>query len=491
MRTILVLNDTMRRDYLPPYCRSENVIAPNFEAFSKDAVTFDSHYVGSLPCMPARRDLLCGRLNFLERSWGAIEAFDKTFPKILNENHIRSHIITDHAHYFGIGGENYCSQYNTYEFFRGQESDPWVSLIDDPVMPAEYFGVVKRQVECNRTRICRENDYPSVQTFNAAIEWVKTNHKAKDFFLQVETFDPHEPFDVPNKYLKMYDDTYEGPRFDLPKYHKIDVETEEALKHLNNRYKALITMTDYHFGKFIQALKDNGLYEDAMIIVTTDHGNCMAERGYLGKNYMHSYDEIARIPLMIHMPGNIGAGTSRTALTQTIDLAPTILEMNGCSIPSSMTGKSLKPVIAADSRIHDSVLYGSFGATVNLCDNAYTYFRAPRNNNLCYEYTSSLTTLRNWIGTENTDDVKTGYYLKNADIPVYRIHQLKNPLFSSIDEMKNDCLFDIVHDPEQKNNMINHKELVQKYERMLIENLKANNSPLEQFPRLGLAEEKK
>ena len=86
--------------------------------------------VGSAPCMPARRDILTGRLNFLERSWGPIEPFDITLPKVLAEKNVFSHIVTDHPHYFRLGGEDYVQQFSTWDFYRGQEGDPWISKID-------------------------------------------------------------------------------------------------------------------------------------------------------------------------------------------------------------------------------------------------------------------------------------------------------------------------------------------------------------------------
>ena len=197
MRTIVVLMDTLRRDHLSCYNENTDCITENIKKFSEESCVFENHFTGSMPCMPARRDIFTGRLNFLERSWGPIEIFDKTLPKVLESKKIRSHIITDHAHYFRIGGENYCQQFSTYEFFRGQESDPWISLIDDPYMPEKYFGDVKRQYQCNRTKFKEEKDFPSVKCFDAAMEWADKNKNAKDFFLMVETFDPHEPFDIP------------------------------------------------------------------------------------------------------------------------------------------------------------------------------------------------------------------------------------------------------------------------------------------------------
>ena len=81
-----------------------------------------------------------------------------------------------------------------------------VLLIDDPWQPEKYFGDVKRQYQCNRTRFKEEKDYSSVKCFDAAMQWIDNNKGAKDFFLMVETFDPHEPFDVPQEYLDLYND---------------------------------------------------------------------------------------------------------------------------------------------------------------------------------------------------------------------------------------------------------------------------------------------
>ena len=88
------------------------------------AVTFDRHYIGSMPCMPARRDLLTGRLSFLQRSWGLIEPFDNTSPELMHQHGIYSHLISDHYHYWEDGGATYHNRYDTFEFIRGQETGP-------------------------------------------------------------------------------------------------------------------------------------------------------------------------------------------------------------------------------------------------------------------------------------------------------------------------------------------------------------------------------
>lgn len=487
MRTIVVLMDTLRRDYLSCYNPETQCLTPNISRFAEDSCRFDSHYVGSMPCMPARHDIFCGRTNFLERSWGPIEIGDVTLPKTLFARAgIRSHMITDHAHYFRIGGENYCQQFNTYEFFRGQESDPWVSLIDDPWQPERYFGVIKRQYQCNRTRITREEEFSSVECFNAAQRWVEDNKGAKDFLLMVETFDPHEPFNVPRHYLDLYGDDYDGPFFELPKYHLRDEETNEAMAHLRRRYQALITMNDRHFGEFIDKLKKAGMYDDALIILTTDHGYCFGEREFIGKNYMPLYNEIANIPLLIHFPHGRFAGEARNQLTQNIDLMPTILDYQGVEIPESVMGRTLRNVAERKEQIHDYVLYGTFGCAVNVTDGCYTYMRGGRDQLQCHEYTTSLTTIRDWLGKDKPEQIEVGHFLDRIPYPVYRIPSGPEALVKDGGAYANeDHLFDLSRNPEQTEEVEN-QEVLDYMTNLMARGMREADAPDDQFARLGM-----
>lgn len=82
MKAIMIMFDTLNRRYLPPN-GCEDIHAPNFERLAKRSVTFDNCYIGSMPCIPARRELHTGCYNFLHRSWGPIEPFDDSMPEIL------------------------------------------------------------------------------------------------------------------------------------------------------------------------------------------------------------------------------------------------------------------------------------------------------------------------------------------------------------------------------------------------------------------------
>jgi arylsulfatase A-like enzyme len=99
MRAIMVMFDSLNRHMLSTY-GCDWTITPNFKRLAEKTVTFDASYIGSFPCMPARRELHTGRYNFLHRSWGPIEPYDDSMPEILHENGIYSHLVSDHQHYW-------------------------------------------------------------------------------------------------------------------------------------------------------------------------------------------------------------------------------------------------------------------------------------------------------------------------------------------------------------------------------------------------------
>jgi arylsulfatase A-like enzyme len=122
MKTVLVLMDSLNRHFLSAYGNSW-VKTPNIDRFAAMSVTLDNHWIGSVPYMPARRDMLTGRLNFLERQWGGIEPYDITLPALLKKAGVYSHMETDHYHYFHPGGENYHAPFDSWTLHRGQEYD--------------------------------------------------------------------------------------------------------------------------------------------------------------------------------------------------------------------------------------------------------------------------------------------------------------------------------------------------------------------------------
>ncbi|HEX6144389.1 MAG TPA: sulfatase [Geminicoccaceae bacterium] len=397
MRVILLLFDSLNRRALESY-GGTTVRTPNFSRLAGRAVSFDTHYVGSLPCMPARRDLHTGRLNFLHRSWGPLEPFDNSFATMLRAAGIHSHLISDHYHYFEDGGWSYHTRYSTWDHVRGQEADPWVAMVRPPVerfremyhpLQIEDPGGFRYQNLVNREVIREEKDFPAVQCFERASAFLEMNRAADGWLLQVETFDPHEPFMAPERFRADYPTNYGGPILDWPRYREV-VERPDEIAEIRANYAALVAMCDHYLGRLMDQMDRLDLWRDTALIMTTDHGFMLGEHDWWGKNRMPFYDEIARIPLMIWHPDMAAAaGGHRRALSQTTDLAPTILDLFGLAPPAEARGRSLVPLLERDQPLREVALYGIFGGATNVTDGRYTYFRYPADlfAQEIYEYT--------------------------------------------------------------------------------------------------------
>ncbi|MFD0677596.1 MULTISPECIES: sulfatase [unclassified Paenibacillus] len=498
MKAIVLLLDSVNRHYLNAYGAS-GIATPNLDRLAEKSAIFTNHWSGSLPCMPARRDMLTGRLGFLERNWGPIEPFDHTLPQVLRDNGVFSHIATDHYHYFRVGGENYCQQFNTWDFIRGQELDSWVSRVSPPEKP-EQIGKFMPQYALNRTKFHTEEDYSSPKTIQSALNWLEDNREEDHYLLWVEAFDPHEPFDLPDSELDDYEDDYEGPSYYWPEYGQVNVP-DDALKHIRKRYAALLTMTDRSVGKLLDTMDQQGLWEDTLLIFTSDHGYLLGEHNFMAKNIMPAYNEIAHIPLMVHMPGSKYAGKRIDALTQNIDVFPTLLEHFGVDpgcCRNKLHGKSWLPLIRGEtSAIRDCALYGYFGKNVNITDGSYTYFRASaqEDNSPIHLYTAMPTTIGHYYGLDHIIDpsrIETGPFLKWTDFPVYKIPgdnvRMKDQTQSfhvNSTFIREHLLFHNIDDYGQ-NHPVHDKTVELRMLELLRKALEDHDSPDEQYLRLGL-----
>ena len=203
MKAIVILFDTLCRYYLSSY-GAEKITTPNMARLAEKSVVFDNHWIGSAPCMPARRDMLTGRYNFLERGWGGMEPFDICLPHVLAHAGIHSHIETDHYHYFQGGGEFYATSFSTWQSYRGQEFDPMPARIraEDSLDPTLVWN--QDAMQRNRRRFKTDIDFPSPRTLKEAADWLKMNEDSDNYLLWVEPFDPHTPMDYPDEYDRIY-----------------------------------------------------------------------------------------------------------------------------------------------------------------------------------------------------------------------------------------------------------------------------------------------
>lgn len=447
MRAILVMFDSLNRNYLPPYGMT-GIHAPNFARLAARTVTFDNAYVCSMPCMPARRDLHTARPNFLHTPWSCLQPWDDSVPEILKKNGISSHIVTDHYHYSEDGGSGYMQRYNTWQMFRGQEGDPWMGQADAPDIPENMNGKGRDQDWINRQFIREEHEFPQHRTFEAGLDFIHRNHTSKTpWFLQIETFDPHEPFSAPASAQALYPRAGESPVFDWPAYDDVHESPEEVQRAIDN-YKALLSFCDQQLGRVLDAMDEHNMWDDTLLIVCTDHGFLLGEHNRWAKNIPTLWNEIARIPFFVWDPRSSISGERRQALVQPVlDAGPTLLDFFGLPPTPDMTGRSLTETVASDAPVREAAIFGYFGYPLNVTDGETVYMRNAVNPDVpLYQYNWMPATMRDRFKPEDFSSIEPAEPLPfTKGIPV--------PRFKSNDNCPdgwNELLFNVVNDPAQQ-----------------------------------------
>ncbi len=486
MRCVMLMFDSLNRHLLPPYDARSWVKAPNFSRLAGRAATFDKSYVCSMPCMPARHDLHTARPNFLHCNWGPLEPFDDSVPAMLSKAGVYTHLCSDHYHYWETGGATYHTQYDSWECYRGQEGDPWIGQVAEPHIPDTLNRKSRRQDWVNRPFMTPDAKHPQTQTITGGLEFIDRNHAQDRWFLQIECFDPHEPFFCDPSYRRLYPDDPVGmPLFDWPEYGRVK-QTPEQVEAARRNYAALVSKCDESLGRVLDAFDQYGLWNDTMLIVWTDHGFLLGEHGWWAKNEPPLYEQISHTPLFIHDPRQpLADGQRRGALVQpAIDLGPTLLGLFDQSPTRRMIGQDLAKVIEIDTPVRECAIFGYHGKEVNITDGRYVYYRGPAtdNNGPLNVYTLMPTAMRgykpNWADSELVDGGDLSDQQRVLRLPVVKEA-------GAIDAGQGRLLFDLQNDPSQERPLHDPATEARLCDAM-IELMQRCDAPAEQYVRMGL-----
>lgn len=490
MKTVLLIMDTLNRAYLPAYGDTQT-IAPNFQRLQEKTMCFENFYCCSMPCMPARREMHTGRPNFLHRSWSPLEPFDSSVIRDLKETGIYTHMITDHYHYWEVGGYGYLNQYNSMEMIRGQQGDLWIPFVgqvDYPPNLSKRAGSDNFNHDwVNRQVVKSKDDLPTAKVFAKGLDFLEENHGKDDWFLTMESFSPHEPFFTTEDFLSLYPEEDSEQLMDWPDYGKNNL-SPEITKQVVRKYRAMISMVDFYLGKVLDCFDKYNLWDSTALIVYTDHGFLLGEHECLGKNIMSPYEELTHLPFFMHDPRYPAQGTRVEGLAQSLSLAPTIADLFSISAPKGCINNSLKELYKDGIQQFDSVIFGVFGAQIGITDGRYVLFKSPKEEckGELYNYTLSPQHMRWYFSPDelkeaefvevklyNSEDTETQNLLK--------IPAREDPRWFEME----DQLFDLVSDPEQKN-PIEDASVKFELEMKLRNNFLRYNAPDEMYPRFGL-----
>jgi arylsulfatase A-like enzyme len=265
---------------------------------------------------------------------------------VLGKAGYTSYMVLDTPHIIA-NGYGYDRGFSGWKWIRGQEGDRYKT---DPLQVKLPCAVEKlRGADRTTSQYLRnvhdrksEADYFAPLTMADACDWLDRNHTRDKFFLYVDTFDPHEPWDPPKKYADMYDPGYDGEEVIYPLYAPCAFLSDPEMAHIKALYAGEVTMVDAWVGKLLAKIEDLGLFGNTLVIFTTDHGFYFGEHGVVGKFGM-LYDEMNHIPLIMHMPG--AKPGRRSQFVQPCDHMPTILDLAGIEHPAPIQGKSLVDIL--------------------------------------------------------------------------------------------------------------------------------------------------
>jgi arylsulfatase A-like enzyme len=427
MNVIVILADSLRFDYLGCY-GNKWIKTPNIDKFAGESVVFENAYAEGLPTIPVRKALFTGRYTLPFSGWEPLLPNDIVLSEILFWEGIRSALITDtlpmHMPRFGYG-----RGFDFVKFIRGGEFDPFYRKIPLTIDLEKYHkpqyddkhrrkrretpnsllarGALNyrlRQTQCWQS----DEDQCVAQVCKASMEYLEKIPKNKEFFLWLDSFDPHEPWDPPSVYdpaIKCpYDLEYEGKDIISPVSTYVDdYLTEEENHHIRMLYAEKITIVDKWIGKFLEKLKELELYDDSLIIFLSDHGEPLGNRehghGIITKCRPWPYEELAHIPLIIRHPEGYHQRTS--TFVETVDIAPTILNFFKIQKKKQIHGKNLIPLLLGEAeKIKDFAISGYFNFSWSIQTETRSYIHWIEKKEVEPEKLISMYGFKMW---ENTD----------------------------------------------------------------------------------------
>ena len=387
MNVVLIILDTLRRDHVGAY-GNQWIATPNLDRLASESVLFTRAYPESLPTLPVRRALHTGKRTFPFHGhrdykgdfsgapgWGPIPEEQDTMSEILSELGYRTAFITDTYHHFKPS-KNFHRGFQQWTWIRGQEVDPYrtgpatpkarqAAHIPDALKGKPRLIRLLRQYLLNNSYRMTEQDYYPARVFTEAARWVWDNQDAEKSFLVVDSFDPHEPWDPPAYYRRLYDSDDDVVDVIHSPYDRWEGRlTPRQVRRVQANYAGEVTMVDRWLGYFIETLRSTGWLEDTVVAVISDHGHNLGidpgDKGLISKQGHPMTHAVADLVMMVRHPKGVGAGTKCDVLCYNHDLTSTLMAMIGVEPEQEMDGIDLWPMMlsTAEGRDHVTVAWG-------------------------------------------------------------------------------------------------------------------------------------
>jgi arylsulfatase A-like enzyme len=352
---VLLIIDSLRKDHVRAYGNTW-IETPSLDTLARESLRFTQAYPESIPTICARRAIHTGLRTWPFRDWRRYKGVDvglwgwQPIPEgqthlaeLLKQSGCATLTVTDNLHQYPAS-MNFQRGFDVFDFIRGQTTDgykpPWTS---DPEQVGQTLGMrgYFQQYFANVAYRETEEDWFSPQVFTRASEVLEAASKGPPFFLVVDNYDPHAPYDPPENYVNLYDDPYEGLEPFSPRYGPSSYLTDRQLKRIRALYAGEVTMVDRWLGRFLDKMAELNLFENTLLMLLSDHGVAHGEHGILGKPPNALWPEVTDIAWLMRHPEGKRSGDSSDFYASTHDVAPTILGFLGIEPEQPMDGQDL------------------------------------------------------------------------------------------------------------------------------------------------------
>lgn len=476
---IFILTDDQRLDSLPIYGNSF-VKTPHIDALAKESVVFDKASVTSAICAPSRATYFLGQyerrhaVNFNSGYAMSKEAWGRSYPVMMKKAGYytgyvgKNHVpvgedgyktgYMDESFDFWYAGHGHMKFYSKHhhEIFKDAKANTQVEIVREA---AQSFLRGNTFIAGAKTFL---DARPDGQPFCLSI-CLNVPHGASTSEMTMLPTDPElyrtryrdrmEEIEFPSTYLAKKD--VKTPKLPLDVLHTESrqniynyVNTPESLRERMVRQYQTITGIDLMLGEIRQHLEDHNLADNTVIVLSSDHGLLLGEYGLGGKSL--NYESCLAVPLIIHDPRlpDSRKGIRSQALAQSIDIAPTLLEMAGALLPSSVQGVSLVPVLEGRT---DFVR--SFAWAENLWSNVFGNPRCESVRNQRFKYIRYFENSRELWAEKRKSGNKSKSHVDSAE--ERRLYENWGVASIKGEKPVYEELFDLENDPTESINLVN------------------------------------
>ncbi len=501
---IVIMFDTLQFNYLGCYGNTW-IETPNMDRLAREGVLFENCYIEGLPTVPCRRAMHTGRYTLPYAGWVPLTMQDTTIADLCWGRPIDTALIFDCPMY-RLPKFGYTRAFDKVWFTHGHEGDNYFyekdelyhlnikDYVDENSYKAYSEKVGEKANEITMHELScylKQHQYGGAneetryvaKTINKAVEYLEQVDRNKQFFLWIDSFDPHEPWDPPAVYdsskpSSRYDPDYTGKDEFLPYGTAVEgIYTEPQLHHIRMLYAELVSICDKFLGRLLDAIDRLGFNQDTLFMMVSDHGQPLGNgehgHGIMRKINPWPYEELVHAPMLLRAPG-IKAGQRLKGFVQSCDVAPTVCDWLGIGVHPEMQGHSLLPMCRGEvEKVRDFAIAGYAKYSWSIINDDYSYIHWVKDSSITTidflaEDKSGSSNHLKATGGKTFDDVSAAAASDDA-----QAHHKESASLDGEEQWTctpasvavipaNDELYDRKNDPFQLNNLITEKPEVAK-----------------------------